>query len=35
MKRLIFIVLVMGLLGACQQDLDTYSGVDYIYFEGT
>lgn len=35
MKRLIFGILAMWLLSACQQDLDTYSGVDYIYFEGT
>ena len=35
MKQFVFGILAVWLLGACQKDLDTYSGVDYIYFEGT
>lgn len=35
MKRFILGILAVCLLGACQQDLDTYSGVNFIYFDGT
>lgn len=34
MKRFIFGILAVWLLGACQKDLDTYSGVDFVYFDG-
>lgn len=35
MKRLLLGIWVAFLFGACQQDLDTYSGEDFIYFDGT
>lgn len=34
MKRL-FGLLIAGLFVACQQDLDTYSGENFIYFDAT
>ena len=34
MKRFIFGIGIIWLLGACQEDLDTYSGVNFAYFDG-